>query len=426
MLETSKKPRRSTSYAVSFPTLPTITVQPRSVALSQKTLRHDILLLEYPVTSEKWVNVIKTGIPIQFDWNQLGISNTFYGYVSYISNEVASQQTKMMKIYCLGSSFPLKSKKPRVFIEMTIPQVVAEIVSEYGLNFIGEDNSAVFEQLIISGISDWEWITEQATKLGYCIIVDGLDFIFKSMDTVIDQSVSNAPVLSFTESDIPTGVSPWDRTLDYFEVLNGEFIETNRQSVRTTKLLGGVNPYTTEVITVSASPETVGKNVRLNVGETLFEEQVTTQVVPNAEFGEVMSKGAAHMARFTLPARVKCQGDPRIRPYSPVYVQGTGKNTDGYWVAKEVKHLFHRIGEYQIEMTIATDGVGENNYDQFRQQGFNIAGKIDVSAAVNGGINTNGNSRRSKVYLETPVGIFAEQNQGFKRTPTTWKAVNKK
>lgn len=422
MTKVLKKPRRSTSYNVVFPTLVSLKVQPRNVELYQRKLKHDVLVLEYPSNSTKWANVIQTGVPIKFDWEQLGISNSFFGYVSFISREIASQQTQMMKVYCVGSSFPLKAKSSRVFTNVSIPQAVEQVVTEYGFKFIGEDNHVIFDQLVIAGISSWEWVIEQAQRIGYCVIVDGLDFIFKPLDAVIDQSVSNAPVLSFSEPDVPTNVQPLDRTLDYFEVINGEFIETNKNTSRTVKLLGGVSPYTQEVITSSVHPNDVGKNLRINVGDVLFDEQVTTQVIPNHQVSEIMSKGAAHMARLTLPAKVKCQGDPRIRPYSPVYITGTGNNTDGYWVAKEVKHLFHRIGEYQIEMTVVTDGIGTNNSDEFRQKGVNLTGLIDVNAAVEGGINTNGNSRRSTVYLENASEIILESKQGYKRTPTTWKA----
>lgn len=379
------------------------------------------MVLEFSSVSKQWATVMRTGIPIKFEWNQTGISNTFFGYVSFISHEVASQQTLMMKVSCIGSSFTLKEKTSKVFTNVSIPQAVEQIVKEHGFNFIGEDNSAIFEQLIIAGVSTWEWIIEQAQRIGYCVIVDGVDFIFKPIDAILDQAVSNAPILSFGESDIPTDNQALDRTLDYFEVINGEFVETDRGSIRTNKLIGGVNPYTMEVITGSAQPDLVGKNVRSSVGDVLFTEQITTQVIPNDQFADVMAQGAAHMARLSLPAKVKCQGDPRIKPYFPVYIDGTGNNTDGYWVAKEVKHLFHRIGEYQIEMTVVTDGIGVNNYDKFRQQNPNLVGIIDVAAVANGGINTNGNSRRSEVLLNNTSGIVLEAKQGFKRTPTTWK-----
>jgi phage protein D len=417
-----KKNRRSTTYKVVFPTIPTLEVQPRRVDLFQKKLKHDVLALEYPVDSAKWENVIQTGVPVTFTWVQNGISNTFFGYVSYMSREVASQQTKLMKVHCIGSSFPLKEKTSRVFLNTSIPNAVKTIVTEYGFNFIGQDNSAVFEQLVIAGTSTWEWIVEQAVRIGYCVIVDGLDFIFKPIDSIIDQSVSNAPVLSFTESDIPIGNQQLDKTLDYFEVINGELVETDRNTMRTIKLINGVNPFTTELVSYQAQPDIVGKNVRNNVGDSLFSEQITTQVVPSQQFAEVLAEGAAHMARLSLPARVKCQGDPRIKPYFPVYISGTGNTTDGYWVAKEVRHLFHRIGEYQIEMTVVTDGIGTNNFDDFRSQKPTLVGAIDVNAALDNGVNTNGNSRKTNVYLETKNQIILESNQGFKRTPTRWKA----
>ena len=132
-----------------------------------------------------------------------------------------------------------------------------------------------------------------------------------------------------------------------------------------------------------------------------------------------MASGAATAARMTMPARIVGQGDPRIRPFSPVFISGTGSHTDGYWMVKEVHHMFHKIGEYQIEAKIATDGIGQNNQTPMRKDPNSFVGTVDLNAALLS--KKQARAARQGTRLEVKSPIIKQGNQGFNKTPARWK-----
>ena len=159
------KYRRGTSTFITFPTLPSLTAQPRRIDLYQKEYSHDVLVLEYPSESTLWFESLHTGLPIQFSWNQDTLSKSWIGYVSTVSKGNSPQRMNSMTIVCVGSSFPLKARVAKVFKDYSIPQAVEEIVTGYGFNFIGENSDQKFSQLTIAGLTYWEWIVEQAKRI---------------------------------------------------------------------------------------------------------------------------------------------------------------------------------------------------------------------------------------------------------------------
>ena len=131
VLSTSKY-RRGTTYSVSFPTVPSLTTLPRRVELIQESYRHDILIMEFSKTSDKWFALMKTGVPVKFSWTQGLISNTWVGYVSFTKKTVAGQIEEIMEVHCVGTTFALKDSATKVFRNKTIPQMVDELVTGFG------------------------------------------------------------------------------------------------------------------------------------------------------------------------------------------------------------------------------------------------------------------------------------------------------
>jgi phage protein D len=418
--------RRGTEYSVSYPTLPSLTStlpKPQSIVITQKQYSHDVAVLEFPVLNQQAMSNLKTGVPVSFTWTKDGNTGTWVGYVAFVSSELSATPRKRLEIHCIGSSFPLKTKKTRVFKNKTIPQVAEILAKEHGFKFVGEPNPRVFSQLTISGQSYWEWLQEQAKRIGYAMLVEGMTLVFRPIDKLIDHSVSNTPVLAYFSNDIPTDTLMADRTLDYFKVLNGEYIEGGE--LRNTKTVGGVDPVTGRVLSSSKSPKTVGTNVRTSANDVFFQEHKTGQVVHDATSAAVAAEGAAHMARFSTPATVKCQGDPRIKPYAPVYVTGVSDNLDGYWITTNVKHIMTIAGEYQLEMTVASDGLGNNKPTFTRTADLNYVGLVDLEAAIaNGGISPSV-AKQTGIALHTKTQIHKESGQGYNRTPTVWKSAAK-
>jgi len=88
------------------------------------------------------------------------------------------------------------------------------------------------------------------------------------------------------------------------------------------------------------------------------------------------------MARFNLPAVAKCQGDPRIRPFGTVFISGTGNLTDGFWVVREAHHMFHQVGDYMMQLKLATDGLGESSETPFRTRPDTNVGTVNLEEAL--------------------------------------------
>ena len=415
------KYRKGTNTTVTFPTLPSLTAQPRRIDLYQKQYSHDVLVLEYPAESTLWFESLHTGLPIQFFWNQDTLSKSWIGYVSSVSKGNSPQRMNSMTVVCVGSSFPLKARVARVFKDYTIPQAVEEIVTEYGFNFIGENIAQKFPQLTIAGLTYWEWIVEQAKRIGYGIIVDGTNFIFRPLDKLIDLGFSNAAILSLGDASVPFNTQALDRTLDKFTVISGDNIEDS-VNYRTVKNVGGVDPITSAQYLSQASPAVTGTNLRDKTTDVLFSEYRTDRVAPSADAAKIEAQGAAQLARFNLPASIHGQGDPRIRPFATAFISGTGNLTDGFWIVKEARHMFHKIGDYVIELKIATDGLGETIETSFRTRDPSNVGVISSDVLQNGGISGLYFNMDTAKLVSTDM-IVKEGSQGFIKLPQQWKAV---
>lgn len=138
------------------------------------------------------------------------------------------------------------------------------------------------------------------------------------------------------------------------------------------------------------------------------------------------SSGLAQHGRFNTPARAKGQGDPRLKPFFPVYIGGTGGSTDGYWIVDEVHHMMHKIGDYQVELSISSDGTGQTNFSDARINPTTVIGKVNINEIVHSLANATHaslapvNTRRFS--LTSPVPVILQNDQGYNRTKARWKS----
>ena len=415
----ANKFRRGSSFNVSFPTAPSITAQPRAMELRQAQYEHDVVTLLFMTSSHLWFDVLKTGTAVQVNYGKTDGQKSWYGYVSSVSRTVTAGAENAMEIHCIGTTFPLKERATRVFTNRSIPDVVKEMVESFGFKFIGEPDSRIFEQLSMTGHSYWEWIQEQAKRIGYGVMVEGMNFVFRPLDKIINQGVTTVPTISFSQPDVRRDSQVEDRSIDFFKVSNGEYVE-NYAALRTIKHVGGVDPNTGTIIQESASPALVGDNLRSQVNDVLFNEFRTEQVVHDITSGISASRGAANISRMNMPAKVVCQGDVRIRPFYPVFVTGTGETTDGYWIPTEVLHVVNNAGGYQIRMNIGVDGTGLNANSEMRPGPNGLVGVVNLSEALANGENINSLSRGS-IQLNVPRAVTNEKNQGFNRVGARWQ-----
>jgi len=195
--------RSAVKFTVEFPTLPSVSDMPTMFTLYQKPFTHDVLVLAYPTTITSVFENLVTGIPVKVKWNMMSEEREWVGYVTHVTKIVAQQQEKQMEIICIGASYVLKERATRVFVQSTIPDAVAEICKEFGLGVVIDAHDIVFPQLVMAGHTYWQWIVEQAKKIGYTVYLSKTTLYFRKLDNMIDQSMASVPSLFFPLPTIP-------------------------------------------------------------------------------------------------------------------------------------------------------------------------------------------------------------------------------
>jgi hypothetical protein len=190
--------------------------------------------------------------------------------------------------------------------------------------------------------------------------------------------MSVIPVFSYNDGTISSEIILDAQTLDHFTAKIGDLSETGTY-VKKDKTVHGIDPITGKSHSHTAKPTKVGKNVRTNIVEALFKEVATTVVAETKSLAKELSEGMAHLARFSMHGEGKGQGDPRIAPYKTIELNGTGTETDGFWVVKSVEHFVTYDGRYTVNFTCMTDGLGKNKGGAFRKTQASVIGTRDVA-----------------------------------------------
>jgi phage protein D len=420
------KLRRETKYILTFPTLFERQGIPSKVELTERSYGHDILKLEFNITQEDWITTIKTGLPVKFEWTQGSRTRVWVGYVSFLSREKAVQLKQRMVVTCIGVSFVLKQNATRVFNNKTILEAVSILAKENGLLVSSEPSPSLvaYPQLTITNESYWEWIVRRAKSLGYGLRVNGTTLELKPLQSFVDGNSTDVPVLQHWGSITPNDVNGFAPTLNQFKMLNGEFMEHGEER-RTTKKIFGIDPLTGKEFVTEATPTQTTGSLRNTQADVLFDQTVTDFVSTNKSMAKSKAEGAALLARFNIPARALAQGDPRMTPFSLVYIDGTGKESDGYWMIDEVKHTIDLSGVYQAELQLLSDGSGVSRQTMLRPATASISGKVNLNEVVLSKRTTVSTSPYQHSVLEIKNMIIKTGDQGFNRTPSRWVSKNK-
>lgn len=416
---TSFKYRRSTYYLVSFPTAPSLKTQPTFVELRQEKGAHDILTLKFQRPSTLWFDVLKTGTPVVFSWNQNGVSNVWFGYVNVVSKQTASQIKQEFSVVCVGTSYLLKAKSQRVFKNSTVTEAAAKIAKQFNFRFVSTPTSRKFETLAMTGQSYWEWLQQQAARIGYVCLVRNGTLYFTTADKLIDLFITNSAVLAADPPGAASDTQLLDRSLDSFTILNSDYLDHDMLTQRTNRVTSGVNPITGQVFGATASPNGQNRPFRENETPAIF-SGYSEEVVHSSTAARYAASEEARAVKFSTVAKAVGQGDPRIHPYSTVLVQGTGTQTDGYWVTGSATHLFHFTGEYYLECRLLSDGLGKTVGTSFRRPDGSPNGTVNLTTAS---LNLLKFTPPPILRLISRMPVQIESQQGFVKLGSVWSGL---
>jgi phage protein D len=313
-----------------------------------------------------------------------------------------------------------------VFTNQTIIDVARTIAKENKLSLSSDSGAylAKYEQVTVSNESYWEWLVRRAKSMGYGLRITGTTLEFKPLQSFIDNTSTDVPILQQWGERAPTETNALAPTLDTFKVFNGDFIESG-DSRRSTKFVGGIDPRTGKEFFSDATPLKETGALRATPSDVLFAQSVTDIVSSNKDMAKSKAEGAALLSRFSIPARATAQGDPRMRPFSLVYVDGTGDESDGYWMIEEVTHVMELYGTYHVDLKLLSDGAGISKETIVRPATASLSGTVNLNEVILSGRTKISTTPKETASLENRGQILAVGNQGFARTPSRWVSNTK-
>jgi hypothetical protein len=416
VLDPERQYRFGSSFSVSFPDFPGFVLPAKTMRLIQGVGKHDIVELYYPVFSSFIIKALKTGVPVDIRWNNDKVSSRFVGYAVSVSHPTVQTIERGVKVMCVGSSYPMKNKESKIWVNKTASEIAVDIANKFNLKPIVTPSSLRFTQQSLAGHSYWEKLNELANRIGYGIQIVETELHFHPIDQMIDQFMTVIPVLSFKDPLTSPNSAYSSPTLDFFEPKVSDFIESDDYS-RTNKVVSGVDPITGKTYSSYSSPNKVGKNLRKNTKDPLFSSIETSVVIGSSNMAKSLSDAKSQLSRFSIPATGAGQGDPRIAPWRTIEIRGTGNTTDGFWIVKTAEHYLNRDGRYQVEFTCMSDGTGENKATTFRPSS---AGNVPVRNVVNE--MTTANKRRpTSSKLTSATAMVTQNSGGFKVAPRRWR-----
>ena len=410
--------RIGTTFQVVFPDFPTFKLAPQSFRLIQEQGKHDVIEIAFPSFDKHFQKALKTGILCKVMWKTQHAKNEWVGYVYNSDKTTQSTTSRNVILRGLGASFPLKEGGNKIWKNKTAPEIIQEICKQHKLKAVVDKSNVRFGMQSLVGLTKWEKIQELAERIGFHAHVNNTTLYFQRIDRLIDQFASTIPVFSYNDGGVNYGAIFEAQTLDHFKAKTGDISELGAHNKKD-KTVHGIDPITGKSHSHTAKPTKVGKNVRTNVAESLFQEVATTVVAETKSIAKELSEGMAHLARFSMHAEGKGQGDPRMSPYKTIEINGTGENTDGFWVIKKVEHFVTYDGRYTVEFKCMTDGLGKNKGGGFRKTTASVVPTRDVAYEM----ATGGKQTPSTPTISSRQPLVIQTKGGFKTTPNRWEGM---
>ena len=407
--------RQGSSFQVTFPDFPSFGLIPHHYRLHQEVGKQDVLEITYTQFTKFFYQSFKQGVPIKMDWNNGTVKGTFYGYIYDVSFTTHQALQRDTVIKAIGASLSLKENNPKIWLNKTASEIVTDIAKTFKLKPIVTPHAVRFSQQSMVGHTYWEKIQELAKRVGYVAQVYGTELHFHPVDTMIDKFATAIPVMSFTD----TFSNPWEsqlsHTLDMFKPHVSDYTDLASHSKKE-KTVHGIDPITGKMYTSTASPSTVGKNLRSDVKAPLFKEHMPSIMTSSEAMSKSITEGQAQLSRFSVRSTGAGQGDPRISPYRTIEVNGTGETTDGYWIITKCVHFGTADGRYQVDFECMTDGVGKSLSSPSRPAVASVVPTRNVMSELKAGVQV----KPTRSTLSRPIITGSETKTGFKVTKSRW------
>lgn len=277
---------------------------------------------------------------------------TFYGYVAFVSPEAVSRQGlinnspfQTARLTCFGASYDMKAQKNRVWDNVSLPTIVETMANNYRYSYSVFNDTFIWNRLVQSKQSDWEFLSNAVKTLGYGMTINGTHI------HVYDPHKALSRQLPYVELRTLRGVNNSPR---YTPGLIMEFTGT----------FGDITPDGTSSDFEYIGLDNTGDTVTATSAEehSLLGEKVssrfTHQIGTNITSVAMLKKFAEASGRVLYPytATVVTTGIADPVPNSVAKIDNYDSDFDGYWLVKEVTHTVTR-SNFITELKLVTDSL---------------------------------------------------------------------
>lgn len=352
-------------WKVTFPNLSKTAsnIKIRTAELTQDEFSHDILIVNIK-GSLQGTDRLSAGDPVQLDWGILGESSTWHGYVYMVETATKSSST-ITKVICMGLSYFMKNSNQRTFTDVSADKVALKICRENGLKPNIAKHPWTFPMISQTGQSDWNMLVRLATQCGFAFRVDNGVLLFKPKDSIFNETKSYAPYLKYV--DEPSSAFIPFMTIYGFHPLiaeqspdiAGATVQRALSSIERSNNKDYSHSKERKHSAYKTNANKASKFIKEDPKAT-FKKIVTDEVALSAAHAKQILDAKTEHERFRYKANLQALGNPNLKPYTAVYLDGLPHGMSGYWTVLKVKHMFGGSKSYRVDMSVGTETVGED------------------------------------------------------------------
>lgn len=279
----------------------------------------------------------------------------FKGYITYLEPEslnkdglVNKSPFQTTRMYCIGTSYVMRNRRTDVWNNVTLPQIVKNLVKKYDFTASVPNDTYVFPRLVQSGESDWSLLRKACNYLGYRVSMRHTHIDIWDPFTTLSR-YGTAPLYAMSGNDGILNAEP------------GQVIDFQAS-------VGAVTPESAKVPdTIHALVDdkivTISKDVSTGYGtpiQSIFKDEVAA----NAEsipMADAVLQGRSR-EKFPYTAHITIVGNPSIQPGMLIQLGKYNSAIDGLWIVKSARHEAFR-GSSMSYLTVEKDSEFSSTID---------------------------------------------------------------
>lgn len=324
------------------------------ITIEEKENHHDIMTLDFSgFTPEVFTSYLERPVSVTINYPNME-ERAFYGYVTFIEPVSVTNQGlvdgspfQVIRLYCMGSSYVMKSKVSKSWENVSLSDIALEIADKYDFTVSVPKDTYRFTRVVQTSESDWALLARLSKQLGYSVTSHGPHIHIWDSYKALRRNISYY-------------------TLNTLKGLNGDVTPDFGQIIMFEAQYGAITPEATR------APDTIHVLDRdgniLSISSSLSDETSGLGEPVKSIFSNVLDNNAdtyemghrlvsaALRTGFSITAKVMITALPVLKPGSIVKIDKYESDFDGFWYVQEVEHQITK-SEMVSYLKIATDST---------------------------------------------------------------------